>query len=171
MDAFNARFLAARRAVIEMSLQDLNPQQREAAMAAEGPLLILAGAGSGKTTVLIRRIACLLRFGRAADTEEIPPDVTQEDLEFLERYVRLASPEDRERAEELCALDPALPWQVIAITFTNKAAGELTDRLEKLLGPEAGDVWTSTFHSACLRMLRRNKDKLGLNGEDFTVYA
>ena len=170
MDAFNARFLAARRAVIEMSLQDLNPQQREAAMAAEGPLLILAGAGSGKTTVLIRRIACLLRFGRAADTEEIPPDVTQEDLEFLERYVRLASPEDRERAEKLCALDPALPWQVIAITFTNKAAGELTERLEKLLGPEAGDVWTSTFHSACLRMLRRNKEKLGLNGEDFTVY-
>ncbi len=170
MDAFQTRFLAARRAVIEMSLSDLNPQQREAAMAAEGPLLILAGAGSGKTTVLIRRIACLLRFGRAADTEEIPATVTREDLEFLERYVRLASPEDRERAEKLCTFDPALPWQVIAITFTNKAAGELTERLKKLLGPEAGDVWTSTFHSACLRMLRRNKDKLGLNGEDFTIY-
>ena len=170
MDAFTTRFLSARRAVIAQTLQDLNPQQREAAMAAEGPLLILAGAGSGKTTVLIRRIACLLRFGRAADTEEIPAQVTREDLEFLERYVRLNSPEDRERAEKLCALDPALPWQIIAITFTNKAAGELTERLEKMLGPEAGDVWTSTFHSACLRLLRRNKDKLGLNGEDFTIY-
>ena len=170
MDAFTTRFLAARRAVIDMSFSDLNPQQREAAEAAEGPLLILAGAGSGKTTVLIRRIACLLQFGRAADTEEIPSNVTEEDLEFLERYVRLASPEDKERAERLCALDPALPWQILAITFTNKAAGELTARLEHMLGEEANDVWTSTFHSACVRMLRRNRDRLGLNGGDFTIY-
>ena len=158
MDTFTTRFLAARRAVIDMSLSDLNPQQRQAAEAADGPLLILAGAGSGKTTVLIRRIACLLRFGRAADSEEIPPEATKEDLEFLERYVRLQSPEDRERAEALCALDPAMPWQILAITFTNKAAGELTSRLEKLLGTEAGDLWTSTFHSACVRILRRNRD-------------
>ena len=170
MDTFTTRFLAARKAVIDMSLKDLNPQQRQAAEAAEGPLLILAGAGSGKTTVLIRRIACLLRFGRAADSEEIPPEMTEEDLEFLERYVRFGSPEDRERAEALCALDPAMPWQILAITFTNKAAEELTARLEKLLGTDAGDLWTSTFHSACVRILRRNRDRLGLNGEDFTIY-
>ncbi len=170
MDTFASRFAAARRAVIDMSLSDLNPQQRAAAEAADGPVLILAGAGSGKTTVLIRRIACLLRFGRAADTEELPAGATEEDLEFLERYARFASPEDRERAEKLCALEPALPWQILAITFTNKAAGELTSRLENMLGAEAGDVWTSTFHSACLRMLRRNRDRLGLNGQDFTIY-
>ena len=170
MDTFTSRFLKARRAVIRMSLQGLNPQQCEAAEAADGPLLILAGAGSGKTTVLIRRIACLLRFGRAADTDEIPDWVTEEDLEFLERYVRLRSPEDRERAEELCALDRAMPWQIMAITFTNKAAGELTSRLEAMLGEEANDVWTSTFHSACVRILRRNSRYLGLQSGDFTIY-
>ena len=131
MSDWNERFVSARRKIINEAWPDLNPQQQKAVAATEGPLLILAGAGSGKTTVLIRRIASLLKFGRAADSEEVPFDVTEEDVEFLERYARLRSPEDKERAEGLCALDVPAPWQIIAITFTNKAADELVSRLER----------------------------------------
>ena len=170
MSDWKDRFVAARRKIIDEAWPDLNPEQRKAVAAAEGPLLILAGAGSGKTTVLIRRIACLLKFGIAGDSEELPPEVTEEDAEFLERYARFRSPEDRERAEALCALQPAAPWQIIAITFTNKAADELVARLEKMLGADATDVWASTFHSACVRILRKNVQYLGLFGRDFTIY-
>ena len=170
MSDLTKRFVEARRKIIDGTWSDLNPQQLQAVEATEGPLLILAGAGSGKTTVLIRRIASLLKFGRAADSEEVPFDVTEEDAEFLERYARLRSPEDRERAEGLCALDVPAPWQIIAITFTNKAADELVARLEKMLGPDAADVWASTFHSACVRILRKHVQILGLFGRDFTIY-
>ena len=170
MSELNERFVAARKKIIHGAWPDLNPQQQQAVEATEGPLLILAGAGSGKTTVLIRRIASLLKFGRAADSEEVPFAATEEDVEFLERYARLRSPEDRERAEGLCALDVPAPWQIIAITFTNKAAEELVTRLERMLGGEAADVWASTFHSACVRILRRNVQALGLFGRDFTIY-
>ncbi len=170
MSDLKERFLTARAKVIDGCWPDLNPEQKKAVQATEGPLLILAGAGSGKTTVLIRRIAALLKFGRAADSEELPPGVTEADAELLERYALLRSPEDRERAEALCALDPAAPWQIIAITFTNKAADELVARLERMLGPEAEDVWASTFHSACVRILRKNVHQLGLFGRDFTIY-
>ena len=77
--------------------------------------------------------------------------------------------EDRPRAQELCRLDPAAPWSILAITFTNKAAGELKERLERMLGPEANDIWASTFHSACVRILRRDIDKLGFSSS-FTIY-
>ena len=170
MSDWNERFVSARRKIINEAWPDLNPQQQKAVAATEGPLLILAGAGSGKTTVLIRRIASLLKFGRAADSEEVPFDVTEEDVGFLERYARLRSPEDKERAEGLCALDVPAPWQIIAITFTNKAADELVSRLERMLGPDAADVWASTFHSACVRILRRHVQVLGLFGRDFTIY-
>ncbi len=170
MSDWKERFVSSRRKIIEGSWSDLNGQQRQAVLATEGPLLILAGAGSGKTTVLIRRIASLLKFGRAADSKELPPGATEEDADFLERYARLRSPEDRARAEELCALDVPAPWQIIAITFTNKAADELVGRLERMLGPEAEDVWASTFHSACVRILRKNVQVLGLFGRDFTIY-
>ena len=170
MSDWNERFVSARRKIINEAWPDLNPQQQKAVAATEGPLLILAGAGSGKTTVLIRRIASLLKFGRASDSEEVPFDVTEEDVGFLERYARLRSPEDKERAEGLCALDVPAPWQIIAITFTNKAADELVSRLERMLGPDAADVWASTFHSACVRILRRHVQVLGLFGRDFTIY-
>ena len=170
MSDWKAEFIQARRKIIGGSYPSLNDMQREAVMTTEGPLLILAGAGSGKTTVLINRIAALMKFGRAAEADELPAGASEADAAFLRQYAMLRSPEDRERAEALCALEPALPWQILAITFTNKAADELQARLEKMLGPEGRDVWASTFHSACVRILRKNVECLGLFGKDFTIY-
>ena len=162
------RFCKARRGAIARDFARLNPEQQKAALATEGPLLLLAGAGSGKTTVLIQRIANLMKYGRGSDSEEVPAFVTEEDLIFLEEYVRTGEG-DRARQERLCRLDPAAPWTILAITFTNKAAGELKDRLAAMLGPAGNDVWASTFHSACVRILRRDIDKLGF-ASSFTIY-
>lgn len=164
-----SRFTAARRRYIEAQFFNLNPMQREAVLTTDGPLLLLAGAGSGKTTVLIHRIANLLRFGRASDSEDAPDTVTEDDVVFLESLEEPISEFDRHRAEYLCALDPAAPWSVIAITFTNKAANELKERLSGMLGPEAEDVWAMTFHSACCRILRRDIERLGYS-RSFTIY-
>ena len=163
------RFIAARRKYIAGQFQNLNSMQREAVMTTEGPLLLLAGAGSGKTTVLINRIANLLRFGSGSDSNLVPDTVTEEDVEFLEQLSDPVLDFDRRRADYLCAVEPALPWSVIAITFTNKAANELKDRLTAMLGPEAQDVWAMTFHSACCRILRRDIENLGYS-RSFTIY-
>lgn len=109
-----------------MDLSGLNDKQKEAVLHTEGPLLILAGAGSGKTRVLTYRIARLIEDG----------------------YAR--------------------PWEIMAITFTNKAAGEMKERVQKLI-PEGDQVWVATFHSTCLRILRKNIGILGYD-PDFTVY-
>lgn len=163
-------FLRLRRKMIESDFDRLNEMQRKAVMATEGPLLLLAGAGSGKTTVIINRIANLLRYGRASDSEEIPEWVSDEDVSFLKDYLFAPSREDEEKARKIAALEPAEPWRVIAITFTNKAAGELRSRLESMLGEGAADIWASTFHSACVRILRRDIEKLlGCSG-NFTIY-
>ena len=159
------RFLAARSAYIAGQFGKLNPMQRQAVLTTEGPLLLLAGAGSGKTTVLINRIANLMRFGRGSDTREIPVALTEEDVAFLETQADT----DSARADALCAVEPAVPWSIIAITFTNKAAGELKDRLSLLLGPQAQDIWAMTFHSACCRILRRDIDRMGYTNH-FTIY-
>src|SRR5699024_5706125 len=159
---FEKRYIAARRAVIEADFARLNPMQRQAVLATEGPLLILAGAGSGKTTVLINRVANLLKYGRASDTDEMPENATEADLAVLEAG---PSPE----AQRIAAHGRVEPWRIIAITFTNKAADELKTRLEGMLGPEANDIWARTFHSACVRILRRDADRLGYP-RDFTIY-
>ena len=169
---FETQFLALRKKYIEAQFGKLNPVQRDAVFTTDGPLLILAGAGSGKTTVLINRIANLMRYGRGSDSPEVPGWVTGEDLAFLEAYAasqEQPAPEDKERQERLCALDPAAPWTILAITFTNKAAGELKERLARMLGPSAEDVWASTFHSACVRILRRDIERLGFSSS-FTIY-
>lgn len=163
------QFCALRRSVIEGEFSNLNPEQRKAVLATEGPLLLLAGAGSGKTTVLIHRVANLMKYGRGSDSNEVPDWVTAEDLAFLESYAAHPTEEGRDRAERLCKLEPAAPWTILAITFTNKAAGELKERLEKMLGPSANDIWASTFHSCCARILRRDIDKLGYD-TSFTIY-
>ena len=168
-ELYQSRFLAARRNYIASHFQNLNEMQRQAVLTTDGPLLLLAGAGSGKTTVLINRIANLIRYGSASDSEWIPDTVTEEDVEFLENLREPMSDFDRRRAELLCQLDPAAPWSIIAITFTNKAANELKERLGRILGEEAGDIWAMTFHSAFCRILRREIERLGYTNS-FTIY-
>ena len=163
------RFLKARRAVIAGRFSGLNGMQREAVLTTRGPLLLLAGAGSGKTTVLINRIANLIAFGEASDSDEVPEGVTEQDVRFLEDYLQSQEPADAERALALCPLRPVAPWNIIAITFTNKAANELKSRLGALLNGRAQDVWAMTFHAACCRILRREIDRLGYSGS-FTIY-
>ena len=163
------RFLKARKAYITRQFAQLNEMQRQAVLTTEGPLLLLAGAGSGKTTVLINRIANIMRFGRGSDSNEIPDTVTEEDVAFLEAAGEDLSDYDRWRADNLCAVERAVPWSIMAITFTNKAANELKERLTTLLGPEAQDIWAMTFHSACCRILRRDIERMGYT-RSFTIY-
>ena len=169
MNDFKQRYIAARRRVIAGDLRRLNDAQRQAAMTTEGPLLLLAGAGSGKTTVLIQRVYNLLTYGRGSDSDFVPESAAEEDLAFLESFPEHPSPPEADRARRLCAVDVPRPWEILAITFTNKAAGELKERLAARLGPAADDVWASTFHSACVRILRRDIDRLGF-AKDFTIY-
>ena len=164
-----ARFLAARQKYIASQFSNLNHMQQQAVLTTEGPLLLLAGAGSGKTTVLIHRIANLIRFGSGSDSTVVPEYVGEDDVEFLETLPEELTDYDRHRADWLCALDAPRPWNIIAITFTNKAANELKDRLENMLGEEARDVWAMTFHSACCRILRRDIERLGYD-RSFTIY-
>lgn len=167
---FDVKYAAVRHAVIEQTFGSLNDRQREAVFHTEGPLLVLAGAGSGKTTVLIQRIINILRFGRGYQDEYATPGATEDDLAFLAGYLVEPREEDRVRAERLCAVFPAKPWEVIAITFTNKAARELQDRLTRAIGEQdAGALWAHTFHTACLRILRRDIERLGYDS-NFTIY-
>ena len=169
MNDLEKRFIEARTRAIATDYAHLNPRQLEGVLTTEGPLLLLAGAGSGKTTVLINRVANLLRYGRGSDTDEIPLPISRDEVEFLEQYAARPDPEQRPLMQYLCAVEPARPREVLAITFTNKAANELKDRLEKMLGEEARDVWAATFHSACVRILRRDIDKIGFD-RSFTIY-
>lgn len=163
------RYLEARRRYIASQFHNLNPMQMEAVMTTEGPLLLLAGAGSGKTTVLINRVANLIRFGKASDCDWMPDFITQEDVAFLESLSADLTDAERNRADWLCAVEPVAPWSILAITFTNKAAGELKERLCSMLGPQGQDVWAMTFHAACCRILRRDAERLGYTGH-FTIY-
>ena len=161
-------YLALRDQYIESRFARLNPVQRQAVFATEGPLLILAGAGSGKTTVLVNRIANIIRFGSAHGSTELPRPVTEADLNDLRNAV--AAGRDLPRETAYLAVRPARPWNVLAITCTNKAAGELKERLRSMLGDTlGGDVNASTFHSACVRMLRRDAERIGFP-KSFTIY-
>jgi DNA helicase-2/ATP-dependent DNA helicase PcrA len=166
---FNKRFASARRLAIAAGFAHLNEMQRAAALKTEGPLLILAGAGSGKTTVLINRIANILAYGRGSDSDETPDRADESDLAAIEDYIKDPSPEKRAGIHRLLAVEPCEPWRIMAITFTNKAAGEMKTRLEDMLGKDARDIWAMTFHSACARILRRDIDKLGYDNS-FAIY-
>ncbi|MFV0412630.1 MAG: ATP-dependent helicase, partial [Oscillospiraceae bacterium] len=169
MQTIPEQFLALRKQYIESRFGKLNEMQRDAVFTTKGPLLILAGAGSGKTTVLVNRIANLVLFGNAYHSEEVYGEVTSPLLAELEACVKgEASPSPQ--LAPLLAVGPVRPWNVLAITFTNKAAGELKSRLARMLGEEiGGEVNASTFHSACVRILRREAEKLGFP-TSFTIY-
>ena len=168
MPDITTEYLALRDQYIEARFARLNAVQRQAVFATEGPLLILAGAGSGKTTVLVNRIANIIRFGSAHGSRELPRPVTEADLNDLRTAV--ANGRDLPRETAYLAVRPARPWNVLAITFTNKAAGELKERLRAMLGDTlGGDVNASTFHSACVRVLRRDAERIGFP-KSFTIY-
>lgn len=166
---FKTRYIKARNTVISRDFAFLNDMQRQAVMTTQGPLLLLAGAGSGKTTVLINRIANILRYGRGSDCDEIPAGVGETELSVLEAAAKDKNHSDLARAKALCAVEPCEPWRIIAITFTNKAANELKSRLVAMLGESANDIWAKTFHSACVRILRRDADRIGFD-RNFTIY-
>ncbi len=150
-----------------LAAKGLNPPQQEAVRTVCGPVSVLAGAGSGKTTAIVNRIAFMMRFGNAYDGD-VPP-FSAEDAEFLQQTADGKIPPDEQRLTEILGFAPIPGWRILAITFTNKAAAELKSRLETMLGASAADVWAATFHSACVRILRQHIDRLGYTS-DFTIY-
>jgi DNA helicase-2/ATP-dependent DNA helicase PcrA len=164
-------FIKLRKKLLELEFSRMNDKQREAVFCTEGPLLILAGAGSGKTTVLVNRIANLVKYGKAYESSYIPDCITDKDIEIVKSAVSgKATPEQMEHAVSLCKVDPCPAWRILAITFTNKAAEELKVRISNMLGYEDGnEVLASTFHSFCARILRRDGDRLGYT-RHFTIY-
>lgn len=163
------QFCALRDTYIEKQFGRLNDMQREAVFTTNGPLLILAGAGSGKTTVLVNRIANLIRFGSAHGSRWTPREVTEDDVKAL-RTAIMTGTDAPSWLDGMLRKDAVRSWNVMAITFTNKAAGELKERLRRMLGGEEGDeVFASTFHSACVRILRRWAEEIGYP-RSFTIY-
>ncbi|MDD5953210.1 MAG: UvrD-helicase domain-containing protein, partial [Oscillospiraceae bacterium] len=162
--------ITLRKAALEREFARMNDMQRKAVFQTEGPLLILAGAGSGKTTVLVNRIANLIRNGNSYHSDALycPAAAYDEVLGQLHRFVEDGTPLSPETVQML-SVDACRPWQILAITFTNKAAGELKSRLCAMLGDDGNDIWASTFHATCARMLRRDGDKLGFTNH-FTIY-
>lgn len=162
------KLLELRRKVLEQDFQRMNEKQKEAVFHVNGPLLILAGAGSGKTTVLVNRAANIVRYGNAYCSSDVSR-ITDEAAEEAESYLTQKKPiPDSLRSS--FAVEPCEPWRILAITFTNKAANELKERLSAILGSDDGEqVWASTFHATCARMLRRDGDKLGYT-KRFTIY-
>ncbi len=170
---YTERYLAAKRALFDRYYKSLNEQQREAIYHINDPLLILAGAGSGKTTVLVHRIAYIIRFGNAYHSDYVPFDIDEREVAMLEAAV--TAPMERRELEALLtrfAANPARPWQLLAITFTNKAANEIKTRLANAFPEDqtiSSAIWAGTFHSICMRILRRFHAEAGL-AEGFTVY-
>ncbi len=151
-----------------LTAQGLNAPQQEAVRTVSGPVCVLAGAGSGKTTAIVSRIAFMMRFGDAYDGEIPPCDA--DGMQYLEDVSEGRTAPDAQQLAELLGYAPVPGWRILAITFTNKAAAELKARLEAMLGEEkAADVWAATFHSACVRILRQHIDRLGYDSS-FTIY-
>ncbi len=164
------RYLSAKRKLFDTYYSSLNDPQREAVYTANGALLVLAGAGSGKTTVLVNRLVYLMKYGNAYYSDYVPYDLCERQVLAAERACSL-SREDIEQVLPTFASAPCKPWQMLAITFTNKAANEIKHRLAIAIGDAeaAKSVWAGTFHSVCMRILRVYGDRLGYR-EGFTVY-
>ncbi|MBR1591841.1 MAG: UvrD-helicase domain-containing protein [Ruminococcus sp.] len=159
-------FSKAKQAALKKYFSRMNQMQQEAVFAVNGAVLVLAGAGSGKTTVIVNRIANMINFGNAYHDKTL--NGGSADIAFLNDYAE-GKTDDYERLREIVAVNPVKPRNILAITFTNKAAGELKERLSSMLGEDAAGIQASTFHSACVRILRAEIEKTGY-GSDFTIY-
>jgi len=167
------QFYQLRDKIIEIHYQHLNKQQKEAVLTTEGAVLILAGAGSGKTSVLVNRIANLIKFGQAYGSLHYPEDLTEEDLDLMRNYL------EREDAEKIAQLPEYIAYfvqqekvageNILAVTFTNKAAAEMRERVASLIGGESKNILLATFHSLAVRILRRNINKLNRNN-NFVIF-
>ncbi|MBQ2676229.1 MAG: UvrD-helicase domain-containing protein [Clostridia bacterium] len=144
----------------------MNDMQFEAMVTSKGPVLILAGAGSGKTTVLVNRIAYLIKYGNAY-MSDYTPDLSANEVEQIKDY--LSGKIKTAPLIPALKIDAPEPWQILAITFTNKAAGELKERLVNFLGQDGNDIWAGTFHSTCAKILRRFGDRIDYSSH-FTIY-
>ncbi|MCL2035215.1 MAG: UvrD-helicase domain-containing protein [Oscillospiraceae bacterium] len=160
-------FIKLKQKALIRCYENLNEMQRRAVFCIDGPLLILAGAGSGKTTVLINRIEYMIRFGNAYHSGDVPQGIADSDLKLLESYAGKACESDI--LSGIIAHNPVKTWNILAITFTNKAAAELKHRLASRLGEAGGDVRASTFHSFCALILRMEIEALGYS-KSFTIY-
>lgn len=164
----NAEIINIRRKIIKKEFNRMNEMQLRAVLSVNEPLLILAGAGSGKTTVLVNRIAYLIKYGNAFESEDVYGYTDENTVSNLRKYLD-GDTSVYEDIKRFLSVDAPKPWEILAFTFTNKAANELKDRLNLMLGESGNDVWAGTFHSVCVRILRRNAERLGYT-KHFTIY-
>ncbi|MBO5726983.1 MAG: UvrD-helicase domain-containing protein, partial [Clostridia bacterium] len=155
-------FITLRDKIIEKDFSRMNDMQLRAVTTVSGPVLVLAGAGSGKTTVLVNRIACIVKYG---DAYGKPLNLSEQEYNQGVDYLNGKS----DYLPEVFTFNAVKPWQILAITFTNKAANELKERIAQKLGDDASDIWAGTFHSVCGKILRRFAAKIGYTSH-FTIY-
>ena len=172
MQDLTSRYLAAKRRLFCRYYEaTLNPRQAAAVLSERGPLLVLAGAGSGKTTVLVRRITHLIRFGDAYEADYVPEGVEEGLVATMEMLAESASPAELEELLPEFTHRPCPPWSMLAITFTNKAAREIRERLSSALSDPAvsDEIWAGTFHSIAVRLLRYHVAEAGY-APGFSIY-
>ncbi|HCH28855.1 MAG TPA: ATP-dependent DNA helicase PcrA, partial [Ruminococcaceae bacterium] len=158
-------FCEIRKELIKKEFARMNDKQFEAVTTVNGPVLVLAGAGSGKTTVLVNRVLNLVKYGNAYNSESVSEHSSsdiQNALDYLDGKTDYID-------AGIWSVDAPKPWEILAITFTNKAASELKNRIADRLGDSALDIWAGTFHSVCGKILRRNADIIGYSSH-FTIY-
>lgn len=161
------KFKELRKKLLERSFSSMNSNQQKAVFSVNGPIVILAGAGSGKTTAIINRIVNMVNYGDAYTNPDVPEGVSEETVNFMQELYD--SGEGAEKVKDIIRGSKIFPWNILAITFTNKAAQELKTRLFDSLGEEGKQVWASTFHSMCARILRQYADRIGYTNH-FVVY-
>lgn len=165
-----SRYNELKKQLIKNEFKHLNSAQLKAALTSSGALLILAGAGSGKTTTVISRIAYLMKYGSAYDNSHIlPPNVDENFLTYMQSFADCGMAPD-DYITDVIKENPVLPYNVLAFTFTNKAANEMKERVSAIAGDSVYDMWIGTFHSVCMKILRRNIDKLGGYTSNFVIY-
>jgi DNA helicase-2/ATP-dependent DNA helicase PcrA len=162
-------FCELRKQYIDAKFMTMNPMQKKAIYNVDGPVLVLAGAGSGKTTTIIGRIVYMVMFGHAYYSTETTFPVTESDIKEL-KSVLSGTGSISEHMKSMLQVKPVSPQNIMAVTFTNKAAGEMKKRLESKLGKDTAEkVCAKTFHSACVGILREYAMFVGFK-RDFTIY-